>query len=309
MRKKLPLIIGIVLALIAAYLIKIYTDQQRRAVVAEANKKMARIQSEQVSILVAAKDMPKGAALDKDSVSVLIVSRQYVQPQAATSLDRVAGMMAAVPISKGEQITLNKFISAKDAAASGSSLAMVTPIGKRAVTISIDSISAVGGMIRPGDYVDVVAMVSVPVTTTQGKQAMQATAVPLFQNVLVLAIGQDISTSSQQTVAEGRYKKEEKRVESPAITLALSPREAGLLGFVQDQGKIRLALRSPSDAKIEQMQPASWDTLFQYLMPPETDETKAKQAKAGKAKEPEPESYIEIYRGLNKDKVPVYTNK
>jgi len=307
MRKKLPLIIGIVLALIAAYLIKIYTDQQRRAVVADANRKLAKIQSDQVSILVAAKDMPKGAALDKDNVAVMIVSKQYVQPQAATSLDRVSGMLAAVSISKGEQITLNKFISAKEAASSGSSLAMVTPIGKRAVTISVDNISAVGGMIRPGDYVDVVAMVMVPVTTTQGKQSMQATAVPLFQNVLVLAIGQDISTSSQQTVSEGRYKKEEKRVESPAITLALNPQEAGLLGFVQDQGKIRLALRSPSDAKIEPMQPASWDSLFQYLMPPETAETKAQQAKqAGKSKEPEPESYIEIYRGLNKDKVPVY---
>ena len=221
----------------------------------------------------------------------MIVSKQYVQPQAATSLDRVSGMMAAVPISKGEQITLNKFISAKEAASSGSSLAMVTPIGKRAVTISIDSISAVGGMIRPGDYVDVVAMITVPVTTTQGKQTTQVASVPLFQNVLVLAIGQDISTSGQQSAAESRYKKEEKRVESPAITLALNPREASLLGFVQDQGKIRLALRSPSDAKIEQMSPTSWDSLFQYLMPPETAETKAKQAKeqAGKPKVPEPE--------------------
>ena len=232
MRKKLPLIIGIVLALVAAYLIKIYTDQQRSAVIADANRKLAKIQSDQVSILVAAKDMPKGAALDKDSVAVMIVSKQYVQPQAATSLDRVSGMMAAVPISKGEQITLNKFISAKEAASSGSSLAMVTPIGKRAVTISIDSISAVGGMIRPGDYVDVVAMITVPVTTTQGKQTTQVASVPLFQNVLVLAIGQDISTSGQQSAAESRYKKEEKRVESPAITLALNPREASLLGFV-----------------------------------------------------------------------------
>ncbi len=44
MRKKLPLIIGIVVALVATYLIKIYTDQQRLAVIADANRKLSKIQ-------------------------------------------------------------------------------------------------------------------------------------------------------------------------------------------------------------------------------------------------------------------------
>jgi len=307
MRKKLPLIIGIIMALVATYLVKIYTDQQRSAVIAEANRKLSKIQAEQVPVLVAARDMAKGTVLDKDSVSVAIISSQYVQPQAATSLDRVAGMLSAVPLSKGEQITLNKLIAVKDTSSSTSSLAMATPIGKRAVTISVDSISAVGGMIRPGDYVDVVAMIVVPMTTAQGKQANQATSVSLFQNVLVLAIGQDLSSMPQETSASGsRYKKEERKVDSSMITLALNPKEANLLGFVQDQGRIRLALRSPADAQIEQIQAASWDSLFQYLMPPEVVEAQAQQAAA--TKEVKPESYVEIYRGLNKEKF-VITNK
>jgi len=307
MRKKLPLIIGIIMALVATYLVKIYTDQQRSAVIAEANRKLSKIQAEQVPVLVAARDMAKGTVLDKDSVSVAIISNQYVQPQAATSLDRVAGMLSAVPLSKGEQITLNKLIAVKDISSSTSSLAMATPIGKRAVTISVDSISAVGGMIRPGDYVDVVAMIVVPMTTAQGKQANQATSVSLFQNVLVLAIGQDLSSMSQETSASGsRYKKEERKIDSSMITLALNPKEANLLGFVQDQGRIRLALRSPADAQIEQIQAASWDSLFQYLMPPEVVEAQAQQAAA--TKEVKPESYVEIYRGLNKEKF-VITNK
>jgi len=307
MRKKLPLIIGIIMALVATYLVKIYTDQQRSAVIADANRKLSKIQAEQVPVLVAARDMAKGTVLDKDSVSVAIISSQYVQPQAATSLDRVAGMLSAVSLSKGEQITLNKLIAVKDNSSSTSSLAMATPIGKRAVTISVDSISAVGGMIRPGDYVDVVAMIVVPMTTAQGKQANQATSVSLFQNVLVLAIGQDLSSISQETSASGsRYKKEERKVDSSMITLALNPKEANLLGFVQDQGRIRLALRSPADAQIEQIQAASWDSLFQYLMPPEVVEAQAQQAAA--TKEAKPESYVEIYRGLNKEKF-VITNK
>ncbi len=299
MRKKLPLIIGIVLALVAAYLIKVYTDQQRQVVFEDAKKRMEQIQAEQVPVLVATKDIPKGTAIAKDSVGVTIIPAQHVQPQAATSLDRVAGMVAVVPVSKGEQITLNKLMSVKEAVGGGT-LAMSTPIGKRAVTISVDSISAVGGMIRPGDYVDVVAMVTVPVTTPEGKQASQAAVVPLFQNTLILAVGQE--TAALPQAGEGRAKKEEKRG-GDSITLALSPQEANLLAFVQEQGKIRLSLRSPSDAKIEPVQPASWDSLFQYLVPREAGEPKAKQET--KPAEPEPGTYVEIYRGLNKEKIPL----
>jgi Flp pilus assembly protein CpaB len=158
-------------------------------------------------------------------------------------------------------------------------------------------------MIRPGDYVDVVAMLSVPATNAQGKQVIQVTSVSLFQNVLVLAIGQDISTSGQQGAGESRYKKEEKKLDSSAITLALNPNEANLLGFVQDQGRIRLVLRSPADAKIESTQPVSWDSLFQYLIPPEVIEARSRQPK-----ETKPDSFVEIYRGLKKEEFPI-TNK
>jgi pilus assembly protein CpaB len=305
MRKILPLVIGIVLALVAAYLIKVYTDQQRELIIQDARKRIEKIQVEQVPILVAAKDIPKGSVIDKASLGVAIVPMQHVQPQAASSLDRVSGMVTLVPISKGEQITLNKLMSSKEAIGGGT-LAMSTPIGKRAVTISVDYISAVAGMIRPGDYVDLSAMLTVPVTTAQGKQASQATVVPLFQNVLVLAVGQEIAALTQ-AAAEGRYtKKEEKKSDaSPAITLALNPQEASLLAFVQEQGKIRLSLRSPSDAKIEAVQPASWESLFRYFMPAEALEA-ARPKEEEKPKPPEPESYVEIYRGLTKEKVPIY---
>lgn len=291
MRKKIPLIIGIVLALLAIALIKNYTDQQRQAIIKEANKRLEKIRAEQVPVLLAKKDMPKGTSIDQDSFEVAIASIQQVQPQAVSSLDRIAGMVTAIPISRGEQITLNKLILAKEVSTAGGSLAMVTPIGKRAIAISVDNISALGGMIRPGNYVDVVAMISVPVTTPEGKQVSQSAVVSIFQNVLVLAVGQETGAVS---LAEGRYKKEEKKEISPLITLALTPQEANLLAFVQEQGKIRLSLRSPSDTKIEPLQPDNWDSLFQYLMPREIREEKQK-----------PSEYIEIYRGLSKEKIPL----
>ncbi len=300
MRKKLPLIIGLVLAIIAGVMIKLYVDQQQQSVVAEAKRKIEKMQASQTAVLVAKKDVLQGTVLEKDMLDVTIVPNQFVQPQAATSLDRVTGMMTMTPLSKGEQITLNKLVLSRDTSSGGGSLAMATPIGKRAITVSIDNISAVGGMLRPGDYVDVSAVLNVPVQTAPGKTSTQAAVVPLFQNVLLLAVGQE--TASVKT-SDSRYKKEEKREPSPAITLALSPQEANILAFVQEQGKLRLSLRSPSDAKVEAVQPASWDSLFQFMMPPRDvlDEQKRKEQKPAE----EPGEFIEIYRGLNKDKLPI----
>jgi len=304
MRKKLPLIIGLILAIIAGVMIKLYVDQQHQAVVDDAKRKLEKMQASQTAVLVSKKDLLQGTVLEKDMLDVEIIPNQFVQPQAATSLDRVTGMMTMTPLSKGEQITLNKLVLSRDVAASGGSLAMATPIGKRATTVSIDNISAVGGMLRPGDYVDVSAVLNVPVQTAQGKTVTQAAVVPLFQNVLLLAVGTETASVKP---TDSRYKKEERKEPSPAITLALTPQEANILAFVQEQGKLRLSLRSPSDAKMEAVQPASWDSLFQFMMPPKEvlDEQRRREQKPVE----DPGEYIEIYRGLNKDKLPISKEK
>jgi pilus assembly protein CpaB len=196
-------------------------------------------------------------------------------------------MITIAPVSKGEQITLSKLSYTRQAGG----LAEATPVGKRAITVSVDNLSSLAGMIKPGDYVDVIAMIPVPATGTDGKPTTQTAVLPLFQNVLVLAVGQEIG---QVISAESRYKQAERSEPSPLITLALSPQEANLIAFVQEQSKIRLVLRSPADSKIEPVQITSWDTLFQYVMPKDISKTEL-------PKEEGP--FVEIYRGLNKERI------
>lgn len=290
MQKRLTIIIGIVMALAAVLLVKVYLDQQRRAVRIEAQRQLAKERTNQTSVLVAKTDIAKGAIIEAEMVDSAIVPNQYVQPQAVTSLDRIGGMVTVVPIAKGEQITLSKLLSSKQAGAS--SLAMATPVGKRAVTISVDNIASLGGMISPGDYVDVIGMLPIPVEV-QGQKTAQLATVPLFQNVLVLAVGQQLGSMVREAT---RYKKEEKQEASPIITLALTPQEANIIAFVQEQGKIRLILRSPADSQTEVVALASWETLFQFIMPKEP---------LTKQEETKPRKVVEIYRGLQKEIVPL----
>lgn len=282
---------GIVLAVIAVFMVNAYINQQRQNIQEQAKKALVNIQANQTAVLVAKKEIPRGTAIDAEMLETAIIPNQYIQPQTVTSLDRISGMVTIAPITKGEQISLTKLSSSRLTGG----LAEATPVGKRAITISVDNIASLAGMIKPGDYVDVIAMVAVPVQTPEGKVASQVAVMPLFQNVMVLAVGQETGVSIQP---EARYKKEEKKEASPLITLALNPQEANLIAFVQEQGKIRLVLRSPADSQIEPIQLANWDTLFQYVMPKEAHP----ELKKG---ELEAAEYVEVYRGLNKEKMPL----
>jgi pilus assembly protein CpaB len=298
------IVISIILATFATLLIKVYLERQAQIVETQAKQDATRRQEKEVTVVVASRDIPKGSTIETGMLAMQTALRDYVQPQAVGAPERVAGMITMVPISKGEQITLNKLMSAKEATATGSSLAMLTPAGKRAITISVDNISSLLGMIKPGDYVDVVASVPVPIQTPDKGVSQQLAVIPLFQNVLILAVGKQLGAVTQ--TQEPRYQSATGAEAVAPITLALFPQEANLLAFVQEQGKIRLVLRSPADANVEAVPPASWDTVFQYMMKANPQaQAQAKDEEGAGAAAPK-ERQIEIYRGLKKESITLY---
>ncbi len=280
-KQQIYLIAGVALAGLAVFMAKMYLDQRQKAIDAAIESKYLDRLKNQSSVLVATKNIPVGAAIDPNSVEATVIPNEFVPPGAVTSLNRIDGMVAIAPISQGEQLTLNKLAYSKKTV---SGLAEVTPQGKRGVTVSVDNVSALAGMIKAGDYVDVIIILPIPVQTTEGKTATQVSTLPLFQNVMVLAVGQDTSDGTGG-------KKDEKKEMSPLITLALSPHEANLISFAQEQGKIRLIMRSQADSKIDPIQPVSWDTLLQYIYPQQAP-VQYKDS-----------DYVEIFRGLKKERV------
>jgi len=314
-KQRIILIIGVFLAFVVAFLIKVYLDQQRQVIQEEASREVAKKQENQSAVLVAKQDIPKGKVITPEILETKIFPSEYIAPQAITSLDRIAGMMAVAPILKDEQITLSKLAYPQQAGG----LAEATPVGKRAITISVDNMSALAGMLKSGDYVDLIVMIPVPVQTPEGKQVTQIASFPLSQNVLILAVGQQ-TVAVRRGEEASRYEKEDQtsrlqKGEIPSlITVALSPQEANLVAFVQEQAKIRLLLRSPADSQTQPLTPTSWEALFQYLMPkkevakqePTPTPTPTPTPEPLKPKvERKPIGYVEIYRGLKREKVPI----
>ena len=164
-------------------------------------------------------------------------------------------------------------------------------------------------MIKPGDYVDVIGIIPLPVEV-DGKQAAEPATVPLFQNVLILSVGTELGAASEKESTSRRKASEftPKESAAPLITLSLSPEEANILAFVKEQGKIQLILRSPGDAQTRPVQPTSWATVLKYLFP--QIDLEAMEKGSGKKEEVKKDiPQVEIVRGFKKEVVPLSQSK
>lgn len=137
---------------------------------------------------------------------------------------------------------------------------MKTPPGKRALTVLIDSLSAVGGLIKAGDFIDIIAQLNIP-DPQDPKAGIQKVTTVLFQSIQVLAIGTNFSPSADIAIYQSQQ-----QARSLYVTLALDPEEAGLIVFAQSNGKLQLSLRSPDEKETKVLQVASWDALSDFVL-------------------------------------------
>jgi len=173
------------------------------------------------------------------------------------------------------------------------SLALRTPAGKRAVTVMITSLEAVGGLLNPGDFVDVIAHLNVP----SGKKAIkESVTAMIFQNLQVLAINTNLEEP-------GAYEFQQKE-NALKVTFAVEPREAGLLAFAEMNGKLELALRSPNEKEHQMLPTATWTSLAEYVLENNGADIQASEPTKEVEESPkveqradEAQPYIEIYRG------------
>ncbi len=285
-KKKLSIILALVLASMGAVMIRNYIAQTEKKFVREEKK---------AYVLIAATNIPAGTTIDETMVKFDAVPERYIQPKAINSQSLVIGKRAIADIFPGEQIMSTKLtLAVKD-----TSLAMRTPQGKRAMALTVPFLSAVGGKVRPGDYVDMVG--TFPYNAqVDGKQITEMVSVTLFQNVLVLGI---------EGGAPAERGKPAPAPTDLVVTLALSPKEIALLTYALDQGRLRLVLRPPLETAIEPVPPVEVNSMWQYVFSnlgqeftanKEEKPTVIKPQQQEKKAEPPPPPTMEVYRGTQK---------
>ena len=115
-------------------------------------------------------------------------------------------------------------------------LASVLAPDSRATSIKVDEESGVSGLIRPGDYVDVL----LTQVFEKGETARRALSETILRNVRVIAIDQEI-------VQGGRGPSAATGKPSQTVSLELSPEQVNKVTVARQIGKLSLTVRSAID--------------------------------------------------------------
>ena len=241
---------------------------QQKAQQAQQAKQLAQQQAQQIQQAQQARELAK---------------QQAQQAQEAKQLAQEQARQLAQQLAQQEQARMRQMAQVKKVRKP--SLALKTPVGKRAVTVMIDSLAAVGGLINPGDFVDVIAQLNVPFQEPDKKTV---TAM-IFQGLQVLAI----NTNENDP---GAYD-DQQAASSLKITFAVDPQEAGLLAFASKNGSLELALRSPNETGHQLVKADTWKTLADYVLKNQGLDIKNPDEEVVNNKPVENKPNIQIFRG------------
>jgi Flp pilus assembly protein CpaB len=197
-RRGLRLFGALALATVAAGGVFVYASSVQRQVAQQQEQVRQQLQQASaeptqialVSVVVARVDLQARTRLTPDAFELRDLAADAVTSNAVKSLDAVAGKVLNAPMSAGEQLTSSRLTEPQ--AADLKTIADMIPAGLRAMSLTLTELDGAGGLIVPGQHVDVVAVFK---KDTLGKDQSMI----MLQDVLVLAVAQ--ATSADQLLA------------------------------------------------------------------------------------------------------------
>jgi pilus assembly protein CpaB len=185
-----------------------------------------------VEVVVARQELKRGEVASAQTMAVRSIPLEYAPGGAVTParFDEVAGARLQVPMKPGEPLLQSALVAAESAAIS----TRLQP-GVRAMTIAVDEVNSLSGMLQPGDRIDL--LLTVRPLPVQGQLQPEFTRT-VIQDVPVLATGRQRAPQAEDTPTSRSY---------TAITVEVDPERAQKLVVAQRSGKLTAVLRHPND--------------------------------------------------------------
>lgn len=187
----------------------------------------AKAPTDTVGVVVSTQDIPAASEMDPLIEAEVFTTKELpvddVVQGAITDVYQLKGQRTAYPILAGEQIVAARL--AGELQAAGGQLGI--PPGFQAASVTLEGQRVVAGAVQQGDHVEIFG-------TFKGASAGDTTRV-VIPDAEVLAV-----YGGTETGAEGR-----------TVTLAVTPADASLLIWAQEQGRIWLTLLPPNEFGIE----------------------------------------------------------
>lgn len=233
------LLVALVAGLVAAVVVFIAVNGG-----GDDNANTAAVSDSATSALIATQSISAGTEITADMVKIVNVPNDLLVSGAYADSELVVGDVARVAIAQGEQITRNKIgIAVPDKGLSG-----VLPLGMRAIGINVEEVTAVGGLLLPGDHVDLVATYRIKRAPGLAEDEYILRTETILQNVEVLSVAQEaqeasarIDTSDNPSTTDPSYTSGDlpdnvqEQPRASTITVALSLADAQLLISFQER--------------------------------------------------------------------------
>lgn len=228
---KKNLILSIAFALIATLFVALYLYD-----IENKQKSM----TEPVKVVVASTKIEQGKIIDVSMLEEKTVPKQYVQPKYISSIkdfyiDNKPSFISLVNFEQGEQITSTKITSIS----SDSGISNTIPTNQRAITLVFPR-EEIYGIVSPGSTIDLIAILEYE----DKNNTLEETAVVIAQNLLVLAVGNNVIGGVND------LKNENITVTLP-VTVSVTVKQAQEIMLTQEKGIIKVALRPSADSSID----------------------------------------------------------
>lgn len=218
----------------------------------EATKKYG----SKIQVIKARDDIKEQDTITEKMLTFTVIPKSFIEPAAVTfdgepdspgqqkKIKELIGTIAIVPIRKGEQITYNKIT--EPSVRTG--LAPQIAPGRRAVAIPAGDLSAVSRLLKPGDRVDLIALID------GGGGKENKIAKLIAQDVLILATGRNVSGNVARLVERDPSGKEKVRsltedTSYTSLTVEVDPSTAQQLALLGQDHSIVISLRNNDDTE------------------------------------------------------------
>jgi pilus assembly protein CpaB len=198
-RRTLILIAAVLVGAVAAYALWTYVG----GIEDEANDNAERVQ-----IYKIVQDIPKGTFGDEAFAQGFIeldgIAKEYRPATAITQPSQIDGLVAISDLAANQVVVTNQFVTQQDSLSTFSQLLKNNEV---AVTISVDQIRGVAGLLVPGDFVNILVTNSAAAEATSGGSEQGGADVftqpsrYLYQKVQILAVGQTRKLEPGETAA------------------------------------------------------------------------------------------------------------
>ncbi|WP_211090193.1 Flp pilus assembly protein CpaB [Pseudothauera nasutitermitis] len=186
----------------------------------------ARSRGQTVGIIVAKRELRAGERISEDTVAVRAVPVDFAHSLAIKpeSFTQVSGRAITYSLKPGEMVLWSLLEGQKPP-----TFSTRVAEGRRAITVPVDEINSISGLLEPGDLVDLVL--------TLERDGRKHSFV-MQQRLRVLATGQ----------RAGDDPKSGERRQYSTVTLDTTPEQARTIIRAREAGKLTALLRNPQDA-------------------------------------------------------------